>query len=221
MENSTERGGLNTDLPHAVAGLEPLSLGTKIGIFSDVHGATRTLERALERCDESGVETIALLGDLFDRHEQADGCAAALAGWSVVGVYGNHEREVALLAAAGELELLEETVRFLSGLQEDVLIDDVHLTHESSHWGHQDPVARMFGRGSHFNGHTPKARMTFAGHTHFRVARDERGTLDIARGSLAIEPTRRYLINPGALMIGQYAIWDRDEHVIFFRNVEY
>lgn len=196
-------------------------LGKKVAIFSDVHGATRTLATALERCEEAGVETIALLGDLFDRHEQADGCAAVLASWHVVGVYGNHEREVALAAAAGELELLDETVRLLSALQEDVVIGDVHLTHEVPHWGHYDPIARMFGRGADSNGHNARARMTFAGHTHYRIARDERGTLDIARGALPLEPTRRYLINPGALMIGQYAIWDREEHIIHFQNVEY
>jgi predicted phosphodiesterase len=196
-------------------------LGSKVGIFSDVHGATRTLGMALERCAEIGVETIALLGDLFDRHEQADGCALALSGWHVVGVYGNHEREVALAAAAGELDLLDETIRFLSALEEDVLIDDAHLTHDAPHWGHVDPVARMFSRGSDTNGHTPLARITFTGHTHYRQARDERGTLDIARGALPVEPTRRYLINPGALMIGQYAVWDREEQYIYFQNVEH
>jgi predicted phosphodiesterase len=197
------------------------ALGRIIGIFSDVHGATRTLGRALEHCADSGVETIALLGDLFDRAEQADGCAQALAGWRVVGVYGNHEREVALAAGAGELELLEETVHFLSGLREDVLIEDVHLTHEVHHWAADDPIARLFGRGPDANGHAPRARVTFTGHTHYRQARDERGVLDIARGILPVDATRRYLINPGALMIGQYAIWNREEEVIYFRNVEY
>jgi predicted phosphodiesterase len=168
-----------------------------------------------------GVDTIALLGDLFDRHEQADACAQALAGWRVVGVYGNHEREVALAAGAGELALLDETVHFLRGLHEEVFIEDVHLTHDIPHWGHQDPIARMFGRGPEQNGHRPHARMTFTGHTHYRQARDERGILDIARGALPIDPLRRYLINPGALMIGQYAVWDRGAGIVYFRNVEF
>ena len=62
------------------------------------------------------MRTIALLGDLLDRTEQADACAEALAGWDVVGVYGNHEREIAL-AAAREVDLRAETVRLLSGLR--------------------------------------------------------------------------------------------------------
>jgi predicted phosphodiesterase len=205
------------DVPQAA----PRTLGSVVGIFSDVHGATRTLTRALASCEMLGVETIVLLGDLFDRPEQADGCAQALAGWRVVGVYGNHEREVALAAGAGELCLQEETVHFLSGLREDILIEDVHLTHEVHHWAPDDPMARMFGRGSGTNGHAPRARVTLTGHTHYRQARDERGVLDIARGSLALDAGRRYLINPGALMIGQYAVWNRNEAILYFRNVEY
>jgi len=199
-----------------------MTLSTRVGIFSDVHGSIRTLERALQVCREEGVETIALLGDLFDRHEQADPCAEVLAGWHVVGVYGNHEREVAIEASLGVYPLREETVRLLSALEEEVIIGDVRLAHEVEHWGHVDPIARLFGRGPHANGHhTVTERLTFTGHTHFRQARDERGTLDIARGALSLDPSRRYLINPGALLIGQYAIWDRQDDVVFFRNVEH
>lgn len=200
-----------------------MTLSRRVGVFADVHGSTRTLERALANCREEGVETIALLGDLFDRYEQADPCALVLAGWHVVGVYGNHEREVAIEAALGVYPLLEETVQLLSALEEEVVIGDVRLTHEVEHWGHVDPIARLFGRGHHANGHhgAVTERLTFTGHTHFRQARDERGTLDIGRGSLSLDPSRRYLINPGALLIGQYAIWDRDDDVVYFRNVEH
>ena len=200
-----------------------MTLSRRVGVFADVHGSTRTLERALESCRDEGVETIALLGDLFDRHEQADPCALALAGWHVVGVYGNHEREVAIEAALGVYPLREETVRLLSALEEEVVIGDVRLAHEVEHWGHVDPIARLFGRERHPNGQhgAVTERLTFTGHTHFRQARDERGTLDIGRGSLTLDPARRYLINPGALLIGQYAIWDREEDIVYFRNVEH
>jgi predicted phosphodiesterase len=200
-----------------------LKLGRIVGVFADIHGSTRTLGRALERCAAEGVETIALLGDLFDRPEQADGCVATLTGWEVVGVYGNHEKEVALEAAAGGIDLLAETIAFLSQLQEDLIIDEVHFTHEVHLWGHDDPIARLFGRGRSGNhdAHQPQARLTFTGHTHFRQARDERGALDIARGALPLDDARRYLINPGALLIGQYAIWNRDEGIVYFRNVEH
>jgi predicted phosphodiesterase len=186
-----------------------------------VHGHVRELRGALDTCRAEEVETIALLGDLFDRHEQADACAAELAGWDVIGVYGNHEREVAIDAALGMYALLDDTVRLLSTLQEDVVIDGVRFAHEVSHWGLDDPIARMFGRAPQPNGTSSHdARLTFTGHTHHRLARDERGTLDIARGALALDQSRKYLINPGALIIGQFAIWDRDDDVVYFRNVE-
>jgi predicted phosphodiesterase len=194
-------------------------LGTIVALFADVHAETRTLERALEQCDIAGVETIALLGDLFDRPEEADRCAEVLAGRHVTGVYGNHEREIALAAAAGEIPMRDDTIRMLSRLEERIIIDDVCLVHEEERWGQIDPIARMFQR-QESNGHNSAARITFAGHTHFRSARDERGHLDIARGSLRLEIHRRYLINPGALAAGQFAIWNRSAEIIDFHQIE-
>ena len=195
-----------------------MTLGTRVGVFADVHGSVRTLERALTVCREEGVETIALLGDLFDRHEQADPCAEVLAGWHVVGVYGNHEREIALAAARQEVGLRDETIRLLSDLRERVVIEEVCLTHEGDEWGQANPLLRVLGAPE-----SPEreggARITFAGHTHYRSARDERGTIDIARGRLTLDPRRRYLINPGALAVGQFAIWNRTTQVIEFRQV--
>ncbi len=197
-----------------------MTLGQMIALFADVHGAAGTLERALVQCRDLDVSTVVLLGDLVDRTEQADACAHALSGWDVLGVYGNHEREIAL--AAGELgdEIEEETLRLLSGLQEQIVVEDVCLTHEIEHWGHHDLLSRFFGQ-TESNGHKPNARITFAGHTHYRHARDEHGPIDIARGTLAIRDRRRYLINPGALASGQFAIWDRESQLVLFRQVEF
>lgn len=196
-----------------------MRLGRIVGLFADVHGADGTLARALERCREEGVESIALLGDLFDRVEQADACALALEGWEVVGVYGNHELEAATAAAAGRVQLQPETLGLLGRLRERVVIDDVCLVHEEMHWGHHDPLDRLFKAGSAVNGHRYHARITFTGHSHYRHARDERGPLDVGRGVVTLEPARRYLINPGALAAGQYAVWDRERAVVWFRQV--
>ncbi|HEX3721727.1 MAG TPA: metallophosphoesterase family protein [Nitrolancea sp.] len=196
-----------------------MTLGKKVALFADVHGAYSTLEHALDQCQTVEVTTIALLGDLFDRAEQADRCALALSGWDVIGVYGNHEREVAVAAGDYRGELRDETLDLLSGLQARVLIDDVCFTHEEEQWGQHDLLARI-RRGDEQNGHHPDARITFAGHTHFRSARDEHGPLDISRGMLMLSDRRRYLINPGALASGQYAIWDRESHVVLFHQIE-
>ena len=190
-----------------------------VALFADVHAATRILARALDDCRAAGVDTVALLGDLFDRDEQADRCAEALHGWPVLGVYGNHEREAALAATTGELALNDVTIALLAALGEELEIDDVRLTHEVTSWGQADPYARLFGRATAV-AHPPGPRVTFTGHTHYRQARDDRGPLDIAHGELFLAAGRRYLINPGPLLTGQFAIWDRDADVVRFRHVQ-
>ncbi|MGN6810757.1 MAG: metallophosphoesterase family protein [Thermomicrobiales bacterium] len=194
-----------------------VALGIIVALFADVHGAAGTLARALACCRAAGVETIALLGDLVDRAEQADACALALAPWPVVGVYGNHERELALAATASRIAVRAETARLLGSLREQVVVDGVCLLHEAPAWGQVDPHARMLSGAANYNSDLPW--LTFAGHTHYRAARDERGPLDPGRGPLALDPARRYLINPGALAAGQYAIWDRRAGTVQFQQV--
>lgn len=193
-------------------------LGRVVGLFADVHGSLPNLTGALDRCRAAGVETIALLGDLFDRVEQADPCARAFAGWHVTGVWGNHEREIA--QAAAELGVLDDaTVALLQGLDEELVVEDICFAHEVPRWGHA-PHARLF-RQEPAQPQGYVARVTFAGHTHFRAARDERGPLDVARGTLTLAPARRYLINPGALAVGQFAILDREVGQVSFQQVEW
>jgi predicted phosphodiesterase len=198
------------------------ALGSVVGVFADVHGAHGTLGRALAICREARVETIALLGDLFDRAEQADACALALAPWPVVGVYGNHEREVALAAAAHRTLLRDETVQLLGALQERIVVEEVCLVHEAHgwhRWERHEARDRLVGPDRIAREPGPATRITFAGHTHYRQARDERGPLDLGRGVLRLDPARRYLINPGALAAGQFAIWDREAGIVRFRHV--
>ena len=202
--------------------LTPPSFGRVVGIFADVHGAQGPLTQALAECRAAGVETIALLGDLFDRAEQADACALALAPWPVVGVYGNHEREVAQLAADQPVGLRDETVRLLASLQERLVVEEVCLVHEADgwqRWERHDPVARLVDPDRMARVAGPATRITFAGHTHYRQARDERGPLDLGRGVLRLDPARRYLINPGALAARQFAIWDRGAGIVHFRQI--
>jgi predicted phosphodiesterase len=198
-----------------------LKIGNSVGLFADVHGAIRVMSRALEVCRGEGVETIVLLGDLFDRPEQADPCAEALAGWQVVGVYCNHERELAEAAVAGGLVVRPETTALLTGLSERFEIGDMLFTHEVERWAHADPLTRVLGRSPNGHDDVAQSRVTFAGHTHYRLARDERGPIDVARGTLVLDPQRRYLINPGAMSAGQFAILDRGASTVYFRHVEW
>lgn len=198
-----------------------MRLGAIVGLFADVHGAHAALHQALAQCRMEGVTTIALLGDLIDRVEQADACADALAGWDVVGVYGNHERDIALAAGEGDLNLRPETVQLLRGLRARVSIGDACLLHEGDDWERANAASQLF-RPPEGDIDTPTvapSRITFAGHTHYRQARDQRGIVDITRGRFTLRPHRRYLINPGALTAGQFAIWERTPDLIRFCQV--
>lgn len=193
-----------------------MMLGPVVALFADIHGASETLRWALTQCEAAGVTTVALLGDLIDRVDQADACARALTGWHVVGVYGNHEQEIVLAAAQGALRLSEEAIGLLTGLQERLVIEDACFLHAADGWGHANPMTRLFGAAETPDAALSGVRVTFAGHTHYRHARDERGPLDIARGRITLDPRRRYLINPGALADGRFAIWERTTRMIRF-----
>lgn len=197
-----------------------MSLGQVVALLADVHGERELLRRALELCRSEGVETIALLGDLIDRPDQADHCALLLAGWQVIGVYGNHERELALAARLSDLGLRQQTITLLQALRDRIVIEDVCLTHEATgeDWAVGDALGRVASglNGSHPAGHP---RLTFAGHTHYRQARDDRGPLDLSRRRVELDPRRRYLINPGPVVAGQFAIWYRQAGLVVFREV--
>jgi predicted phosphodiesterase len=198
-----------------------MSLGRTVALLADVHGEHELLRRALEWCRIEQVETIALLGDLFDRLDQADRCASLLAEWPVIGVYGNHERELALALVGDRVPLHPTTVELLASLRERLEVDDVCFTHDVT------DVAWLFG--AHAAGpfewdglarQSGRARMTFAGHTHYRQARDDRGPLDLSRRMIELDRRRRYLINPGALVAGQFAIWHRASGQVHFYDVD-
>lgn len=200
-----------------------VSLGATVALIADLHGAERTLRRALDLSRDHGVETVALLGDLFDRLEQAGPIARVLEGWRIVGVYGNHEADLAQELEDGTLSqaLAPDVASLLAVLRNRIVLDDVCLVHDDPDWGRHDPMAALFGRdrGGMTARRMEEPWITFSGHTHVRAARDLRGPLDIVRGRLRLEHDRRYLINPGALMMGQFAIWDRANDEIVFRQL--
>jgi hypothetical protein len=116
--------------------------------------------------------------------------------------------------------LAEETLQLLSRLQAQVTIGDIRLVHDSDESDH-DPVAQLFSRERATNGHAANTPwITFHGHTHVRRARSEHGPLDISRGRISLSRARRYDVNPGALSIGQFIIWDREELTIRFHQLE-
>jgi predicted phosphodiesterase len=189
-----------------------MNLGNRIAVISDVHGEHRVLYRILERCEDERVESVVLLGDLFNRVDQAAMCARYLAEWPVTGVIGNHEREALEHHFALESHLDDHIGRLLESLGHQLVYEEAMFVHDEFGW---KPDAASANGG---NGHGP-TRITFAGHTHYRSAKDDKGPLDISMGHIRLREQRRYLINPGAVVEGQYAIWDRHDSLVVFHRV--
>ncbi|MBI1801033.1 MAG: metallophosphoesterase family protein [Chloroflexi bacterium] len=195
-----------------------IALPNRLALFADAHGHVELLRQALRVCRHEEVEEIVLLGDLVDRSDQADACALELAGWKVSGVFGNHEQQmVGALVIGDDLGLRPETIDLFMGLEPTIVIDSICFCHDGP------PRANHHDADHFFNPAAAPAvlsyHIVFSGHTHFRHARDERGPLELSTNSITIHSHRHYLINPGAMTAGQFAIWDRAAGLVRFFTV--
>lgn len=189
----------------------------RIALLADAHGHVDILTRALEACRAERVDALVFLGDLIDRRDQADACVDALDGWSAFGVYGNHEEAlIAALANGGGLGLARATVEFFESLRPRIVLGDTCFLHDELDGATHDPVQNFF-RGVEMP-HRWDYRIVFSGHTHHRAAVSDQGPLDTAH-AIALDARRRYAINPGALAGGKFAIWERAERVVRFKQV--
>lgn len=180
-------------------------LEQRFAVISDIHGEHRMLARVLATCRERDVQRIVLLGDLFDRLDQVERCARELSGWSIAGVLGNHERE-ALAGASNQAPVNGATATLVDSLGDRLHLAEALFVHDELEC--QTVEATDIER----------PRVVFAGHTHYRQAKDDAGPIDLTLGRIHLREDRRYLINPGAVIDGQFAIWDRHEsHVLFER----
>lgn len=189
----------------------------RLALIADAHGHADILARALDACRAERVDALIFLGDLIDRADQADACVDALRDWRAFGVYGNHEYElIVALAHGGGAGLQRATIDFFQSLQPQIILGDVCFVHDELEDTTQDPVQSFFRRSPQ---HQHAHRIIFTGHTHHRAARSDHGPLDTAH-AISLDPARRYVINPGALVGGKFAVWDRAESVVRFKQVK-
>ena len=119
--------------------------------------------------------------------------------------------------ALADLGLKRETGEFFAGFEQRISIGDVCFVHDEMELPRHNPTARFFNRDIPRNG--SGYRILFVGHTHHRAALSDNGPLDLAH-NIVLDPNRRYVINPGPLVNGQFAIWDRAESVVRFKQVK-
>jgi len=196
--------------------IKVLDSSHRIALIADAHGHVDILTRALDACRDERVDALVFLGDLIDRRDQADACVDALRDWRAFGVYGNHEQElIAALANGGGAGLNRATVEFFQSLQPRLVLGDACFLHDELEEPRADPLQKFFNRAVHSeNGY----RVLFVGHTHHRAAVSDQGPLDTAH-AISLDAARRYVINPGALVGGKFAIWERAERVVRFKQV--
>jgi predicted phosphodiesterase len=194
-----------------------LTAAQRVAVVADLHGHAEMLRRALVLCSAEAVDSVVFLGDVIDRYDQADACVAALYGWQAGGVHGNHERDIVMALGQGlDLGLTPATTRFLMGLRDRLIVEDVCFVHEPAPEGQDDPVTRFFSRANPLD--RWPYRLVFAGHTHYRTVLTPHGPLD-TNSHIYLDPQRRFLINPGPLVNGQFGIWDRAVGMVYFRHV--
>lgn len=193
-------------------------LPERVALFADAHGHVDLIHKAVQVLEREGVGHIVLLGDLIDRPDQADACTLAMAGMAVSGVFGNHEQEVIdALTIGDDLGMRSETIDLFMALEPVVILDNVCFCHDNPPGSHHDPMEHFFSRNAVLA--PTRYHIVFSGHTHFRAARDEHGSHDLGTNRLRVRPDRHYMINPGALTAGQFAVWDREQSVVKFFTV--
>ncbi len=194
-----------------------LEADQRIALIADAHGHVDILARALDACRAERVDAIVFLGDLIDRHDQADACVDALKDWRAFGVYGNHEQElIQALANGARLELKRATIEFFQSLQARLVLGDACFLHDELDGAMPDPVQHFFRRVE-----PPRRwgyRIVFVGHTHHRAALSDNGPLDTSH-DIRLDAARHYVINPGALVGGKFAIWERGVSQVKFKQV--
>lgn len=184
-----------------------MSGSDRIAVMSDVHGEFRVLERVLERCHAAEVHCIVLLGDLFDRCDQIEPCLQRLSGWPIAGVIGNHERDALKNTSMHGTATGEQANTLIHNLGDRLLLGNTLFIHDVLEWKSNRDQSEW------------SPHLVFAGHTHVRQAQDQHGPLDLSLGHIKLRNDRSYLINPGAVVDGQFAIWNREESTVIFERI--
>jgi predicted phosphodiesterase len=213
-----------------------------------MHGNSDAFEAVLRRVRRKHFDAVLMLGDVVGYGagpNQVVDAVRALPG-KVYSVRGNHDKVVsgvesgdnfnssALVAARWTTARLTATnLRFVRELPRGPLVieDGLSICHGSP-LDEDTYVFSAFEAFEIFSAHA--ARVTFFGHTHVPSLFAQRGEnvrvalLRGGEGSLALDATARYLLNPGS--IGQprdrdprasFMIYDSDAMLVRWFRVEY
>ena len=218
----------------------------KVALLSDIHANLEALQAVLADAARLQASHYAGLGDFIGFNGDPAACVEQLMPLMSIAVRGNHEQALlqrGLFGVPLYTAMMDRTAAMLGSELVDCLrplprkavwqgLTLVHASPEPEGWQRIATVPEAREAFSRFS-----TRLCFFGHTHrptifcerdgqvtpIPIIYDENGTF-----SILLEPTYRYLINPGA--VGQprdldyraaYAIFDTENNTLTLRRVDY
>src|SRR3954453_21813492 len=188
----------------------------RYGLISDVHANLSALQASLALLRRAEVDAYICAGDIVGYGPHPNECVDVIAGLPGVCVAGNHDL-IALDRLSGEgigdlarltldwtrSELTSDSRTWLQSLQRTVATGSIVGTHGPPHHPRRyittdrlasDELACLATR-------SPGAGLLVLGHTHRSLAFGEVSgrVLDGAAGSVALESSERWVVNPGAV----------------------
>lgn len=170
----------------------------RIGIFGDVHGDLRSLNRVLRHLEAEQVDTFVCLGDLVDGGPDERAVVDTIRDRGIPCVRGNHD-------VCNTADLDPEHQHWLDRLPDELQVGEAFCTHISPR---RIRCHKVRDGGEAFNVFDECAhRRIFVGHTHVSLIFGDRGEqptwareIPFTFGeALALDPEERVIVSVGAV----------------------
>lgn len=218
----------------------------RIAVISDIHANMAAFEAVLDDINDQRIGEILCLGDNIGYGPDPEEVIRKMRELRIISIQGNHEYALVNPAYFNRLNpdprrsleltldmLSKESLAFIRSLDQVTARHDARLVHgcpprsQTAYLFFPSPLMldKIFG--------SFPEKICFYGHTHtlnfFEEGLAPEKGIDIVPGTRRLDPSRRYIINPGS--VGQprdninnhakYLIWDQEDQTITHRTVSY
>jgi predicted phosphodiesterase len=216
--------------------------GTRVGIFSDIHGNLPALEAVLEAMENEDCDYMVCCGDVVGYGAFPNECCEVLRERGIPTIVGNHDHaalgktdisyfnEIAKHAIKWtRKELSEDNTQWLDELEYTLDYNNLYFVHASPESPHEWKYVLTMGE-ARLNFRHFEEKACFIGHSHqpFIIESHHNNLFCSTRPEIDIKEERRYLINVGS--VGQprdrnyracYTICDLEREKIEIKRVDY
>ena len=217
----------------------------KYAVLSDVHSNWEALSAALKEIGKSGVDYILYLGDTVGYNADPDKCTEKISEIADYIVRGNHDKAVAGLMGIDYFNSIArkavlwtknntstENLRVLRDFPAGpLLIKKRYLICHGSPMDEDRYIMSYLDIDESFkymDSNFPSADICFFGHTHVPLIYEENTGLVKLRERVVLDPSKRYLINPGSVgqprdhnPPGSFGIFDDKKYVYRYLRFSY